>query len=297
MFGFLKEKLSKVVKKISDRVEKEEPVKEIKQEEKKLEEIKPEKKEVKKGIIKKAFEKVTKKVVEKEISDKDLEDIFDDLGINLLEADVAFEVSEKIKEDLKKNLVGKQWQVSQGDDVIPLGALAFGQDCRLADNFGPGLFHNHLHTLQGRAGADHVIHEDCFFIVDQFLVFFVHDQGLRLAGGDGQGLGDERRAHVGFVGFAQNDVGFFRLHGEGVCQRDGLGFRGDQDVEVHGFERLRQCFRRSPDKLGIAEDVQDGNPQAGLDLEQPQVALDAGDFDGVGFMIGHGSISGLKWSE
>jgi fused signal recognition particle receptor len=113
MFGFLKEKLSKVVKKISDRVEKEEPV-----EEKKLEEIKPEKKEAKKGIIKKAFEKVTKKVVEKEISDKDLEDILDDLGINLLEADVAFEVSEKIKEDLKKNLVGKRVKRGQVKNII-----------------------------------------------------------------------------------------------------------------------------------------------------------------------------------
>jgi fused signal recognition particle receptor len=124
MFGFLKEKLSKVVKKISDRVEKEEPV-----EEKKVEEIKPElqekeetkleeKKEIKKGIIKKAFEKVTKKVVEKEISDKDLEDILDDLGINLLEADVAFEVSEKIKEDLKKNLVGKQVKRGQVKNII-----------------------------------------------------------------------------------------------------------------------------------------------------------------------------------
>ncbi len=115
MFGFLKEKLSKVVKSITEKVEKEEPL-----EEKKEEEIKTEtqKKEVKKGLVKKAFEKVTKKVMEKEISEKDMNDILDDLGINLLEADVAFEVSEKIKEDLKKNLVGKNVKRGQVKNII-----------------------------------------------------------------------------------------------------------------------------------------------------------------------------------
>jgi fused signal recognition particle receptor len=51
---------------------------------------------------------VSKKILEKKISEKDLDEILEDLGIALLQADVAFEVSEKIKEDLKKNLVGKQ---------------------------------------------------------------------------------------------------------------------------------------------------------------------------------------------
>ena len=51
--------------------------------------------------------------------------------------------------DFFNSLIGKQGQVSQGNDVIPLGALALGQNCRHADNFGRGLFHNHLHTLQG----------------------------------------------------------------------------------------------------------------------------------------------------
>ena len=92
MFGFLKEKLSKTIKSITEKVEKEPEVK----------------KEVKKGGVKKVFEKVTKKVLEKEISEKDFSEVLDNLGISLIEADVAFEVSEKIKEDLKKNLIGKR---------------------------------------------------------------------------------------------------------------------------------------------------------------------------------------------
>jgi len=102
MFGFLKEKLSKVIKSVTEKVEKKPEVKE----------------EVKKGVVKKVFEKVTKKVLEKEFSEKDLNEVLDDLGISLLEADVAFEVSEKIKEDLKKNLVGKKVSRGKVKDTI-----------------------------------------------------------------------------------------------------------------------------------------------------------------------------------
>jgi fused signal recognition particle receptor len=112
MFGFLKEKLSKVVKSISEKVEKKKPV------EKKIEVEREVKKEVKKGVIKRVFEKVTKKVLEKKISDKDLDEVTEDLELSLLEADVAFEVTEKIKEDLKKNLVGKEVKRGQVKDMI-----------------------------------------------------------------------------------------------------------------------------------------------------------------------------------
>jgi fused signal recognition particle receptor len=112
MFGFLKEKLSKVVKSISEKVEKKKPV------EKKIEVEREVKKEVKKGVIKRVFEKVTKKVLEKKISDKDLDEVTEDLELSLLEADVAFEVTEKIKEDLKKNLVGKEVKRGQVKDLI-----------------------------------------------------------------------------------------------------------------------------------------------------------------------------------
>jgi len=78
------------------------------------------------GFLKKVFKKkikdvsssVSKKILEKKISVKDVESILEDLGITLLQADVAFEVSEKIKEDLKKNLVGKEVKRGKVKDVV-----------------------------------------------------------------------------------------------------------------------------------------------------------------------------------
>jgi fused signal recognition particle receptor len=111
MFGILKKKLSKVVKRIIENVEKKKPVeREV--------EVEKEVKVVKKGVVKKVFEKVTKKVLEKKISEKDLEEIVGDLEISLLEADVAFEVSEKIKDDLKKNLVGKEVKRGKINEIV-----------------------------------------------------------------------------------------------------------------------------------------------------------------------------------
>ena len=112
MFGLLKKNLSKVVKRISENVEKKKPV------EKEVEVEKEVKKVVKKGVVKRVFEKVTKKVLEKKISEKDLEGVLGDLEISLLEADVAFEVSEKIKDDLKKNLVGKEVKRGKVKEVV-----------------------------------------------------------------------------------------------------------------------------------------------------------------------------------
>jgi fused signal recognition particle receptor len=112
MFKFLKEKFSKVVKSITEKVEKKKLV------EKKIEVEKVVEKEVKKGVIKKVFEKVTKKVLEKKISEKDLDEILGDLEISLLEADVAFEVSEKIKDDIKKALVGKEVKRGKTKEMI-----------------------------------------------------------------------------------------------------------------------------------------------------------------------------------
>ena len=76
MFDFLKKKLANVVQSITKNVTK-------------------------------TVEKIPKKITEKKISEKDLEGILEEMEMNLLEADVAFEVTEKIKEDLKKSLVGK----------------------------------------------------------------------------------------------------------------------------------------------------------------------------------------------
>jgi fused signal recognition particle receptor len=165
MFGFLKEKLKKAVKSISEKFEKKEDeikkIEEAKEEiEKKikpiveeketveevLEEIKPVieekapeiKKEVEKAVeevkeevkaevkeigkkpkerksfFKKVVEKIIKKVTEKKLSEEDLEPILNDLETGLIEADVAYEVAEKIKSDLKKNLVDKE--IKRGEE-------------------------------------------------------------------------------------------------------------------------------------------------------------------------------------
>ena len=71
-------------------------------EEKPVEKVK-EPAEEKKGF----FKKITKKVTTKKISESQFEDFFWDLELALLENNVAVEVIEKIKEDLKNNLVDK----------------------------------------------------------------------------------------------------------------------------------------------------------------------------------------------
>jgi len=60
-----------------------------------------------KSVSKSVTESIPKKITEKKISEKDLKKVLDDLEIGLLEADVAVEVIDKIKEDLKKNLIGQ----------------------------------------------------------------------------------------------------------------------------------------------------------------------------------------------
>jgi fused signal recognition particle receptor len=85
------------------------PKKEI---EKIIEEVKPEiakaKTKEKKSLFKKVTEKIVKKITEKKLSEEDLEPILNEMEIGLIEADVAFEVAEKIKADLKNSLVGKE---------------------------------------------------------------------------------------------------------------------------------------------------------------------------------------------
>ena len=84
---------------------KKEKVEEIKQEiiEENLEQVKPEIKEVeeKKGF----FAKVTEKLTTKKISNEQFNELFEELEIILMENNVAIEVIDKIKEDLKLDLV------------------------------------------------------------------------------------------------------------------------------------------------------------------------------------------------
>ncbi|MFH8092355.1 MAG: signal recognition particle-docking protein FtsY [Candidatus Aenigmatarchaeota archaeon] len=63
-------------------------------------------------------EKIIKKVTEVKVSEELLKDVFEDMEIELLEADVAVEVIEKIKEELKKSLVGKSIKRSKLEEEV-----------------------------------------------------------------------------------------------------------------------------------------------------------------------------------
>lgn len=91
MFNILKKKLSNVVKSVTKSITK---------------------------TVEKTVEKVPRKITERKISEKDLSQVLEDLELSLLEADVAFEVTEKIKEDLRKALVGKQVKRAQIKKIV-----------------------------------------------------------------------------------------------------------------------------------------------------------------------------------
>lgn len=142
MFGFLKKKLSNVVENLTKKKEEKEKIEEkiekieqdiIKEPENAVEEIKEvvreEPVEVKQVIeeeLKKVeavetkpeekkslFQKIVKKITEKKLSEADIAPILNELGNGLIEGDVAYEVSEKIKNDLKKNLL--ETEVKRGE--------------------------------------------------------------------------------------------------------------------------------------------------------------------------------------
>jgi len=88
MFGKLREKLKDFVKKVEENVE---------EEEKKVEE------KQKKGILERLFQV--------EIKEKDVENALDDLELELLEADVALEVVDELRERIKEKLVGRKVRI------------------------------------------------------------------------------------------------------------------------------------------------------------------------------------------
>ena len=143
MFGILKEKLKKIVKSITEKVEKKgkiaEKVESVKEKIEKLpedvepekivsiikpkveevpeveksveeavEEIKKAKPKERKSLFKKITEKVVKKFAEKTLNEEDVEPILNELGTSLMEADVSFAAVEKIKNNLKKSIVGTE---------------------------------------------------------------------------------------------------------------------------------------------------------------------------------------------
>lgn len=101
MFELLKNKFKKVVKSISEKIEG-----------KKVE------KEEKEKVFKKIKEKVVKAITEKQLSEEDVEPILNEFAIDLIEADVSYEVTKKIKEDLKKSLVGKPIKKGKEKEVV-----------------------------------------------------------------------------------------------------------------------------------------------------------------------------------
>jgi len=114
VFNLLKNKLSSFInsfsKKTEDKIEeKEKEVKEAKKEEK---EEKEEKGAKEKLEVRLSLESKAKAVFlsEIEIKEKDVDDLLTDLEMSLLEADVAYDVSKSMCDELKKKLVGMRVQ-------------------------------------------------------------------------------------------------------------------------------------------------------------------------------------------
>jgi len=100
----MKEEVEKAVEEVKE---------EVKAEVKRIEKPKE-----KKSFFKKVTEKIIKKVTEKKLSDEDLEPILKELESGLIEADVAYEVVKKIKNDLKKSLVDREIKRGKEKDII-----------------------------------------------------------------------------------------------------------------------------------------------------------------------------------
>ena len=121
MFNFLKDKIKKAVDSVSEKFKKEEelPIVEEVKEKKPKEEVKKRLEEKKKEIIEeikkeklqeeiqeKGFlKKISEKITTRKISEEKFESLFSELEMALLENNVALEVIDKIKEDMKLDLV------------------------------------------------------------------------------------------------------------------------------------------------------------------------------------------------
>ncbi|RLF87657.1 signal recognition particle-docking protein FtsY, partial [Thermococci archaeon] len=92
MFGKLKEKLRSFVKRVEENVEKEE------------------KEAEKKGLL--------DKLLMVEIKEKDVDEALDELELELLEADVALEVVDALREKIKEKLVGRKVRIGTNKEKI-----------------------------------------------------------------------------------------------------------------------------------------------------------------------------------
>ena len=134
IFQKFKEKVSEIVK--EEREEAKEVVEEVEEIKPEVKEVKPEikikekpkkkkapaikkpksieKEEKKTGILK----KIRRKVTEKKISEDDVKEMLEEFRKGLIESDVAVDVSEKIVNDLRENLVGKFLKRNQVEEII-----------------------------------------------------------------------------------------------------------------------------------------------------------------------------------
>jgi fused signal recognition particle receptor len=106
----VKEEIEPEIKKeVKPKVEiKEKPAKKI------AKKIKKPKEEKKVGILK----RIRRKVTEKKIAEDDIKDLLEEFRMGLIESDVAVDVSEKIVNDLKENLVGKFLKRKEIEKII-----------------------------------------------------------------------------------------------------------------------------------------------------------------------------------
>ncbi|MEM5828065.1 MAG: signal recognition particle-docking protein FtsY [Candidatus Aenigmatarchaeota archaeon] len=58
--------------------------------------------------VKEEVEKTKERITKKEVKEEDLKEFLEELEVNLIEADCGYNVTKKIIEDIKKNLIGKK---------------------------------------------------------------------------------------------------------------------------------------------------------------------------------------------
>ena len=108
------EEKEKEEEKIEEEIKEEEKVKE----EIKEEEIKEEVEELDEEEKKSIFKRITESITKKSLSEEKFEEIFWEMEVALLENNVAVEVVEKIKSDLKEKLVKSKIRFGKTEDVI-----------------------------------------------------------------------------------------------------------------------------------------------------------------------------------
>lgn len=118
MFGKLREKLKKFTKQVEEKIEEEEKAVEVSTTEEKHSTAvqgSTEAKEEKPGFF--------GRLLQVEIKEKDIEDALDELELELLEADVALETVEALREKIKEKLVGRKVRIGTNKGKIIEEAL------------------------------------------------------------------------------------------------------------------------------------------------------------------------------